>query len=1010
MTAARLRHPSRVVLVAAAGYGKSSALEAERPSEGLLLRAAELLGRPVPSTPWLGIDDVEDLTSTQQRRLLEQLAAVPAHVPVAVASRTPIDASRLRGPLVHRDATHLALDGYGTAKVLAEEYGVVDPDAAATVQRLTDGWPALVHLAGDTLAYHPHVDLADALARPGCATAEWVESAVLGPLGEPSRTVLGLLADLGPATPGITALLDRHTGRHDLTAAVHQLRAVGLVRAHRRLGTVELLTPVPLVAEVLRRGDAHEEPDPVLLRAAAERFEADGLPFQAALVCARAADAAALAALLIRKGEQMLWQGYATGVVELFERLPGLAAHAAARRTLADAHRMAGDQAAALREFGPLLERTGGRGWDPGLASRVAMVHYARGESHQALTALDRADPSAIGTDQDSVDWLAGRVHVLVTRGQAQYARDLAGDTVCAAERNGDPRAVAAAHTAMARASVGSRKDAHHDLALRAAAQAGDVLIAVHALVNHSCRLLTAARYTEACAVSREAVRLAELGSPPGRYAVALHNLGQALMRVGDHAQASWQMQRAVAVFGRLGPGRSSMGMIGLAQTHHELGHAEAARTAYLEAVSLSSASGELQVLVRALAGLARLQARTHPEVAEERAAQAVRMATPGLLPFALVASGWVALARGDRDGATAWAQRAVASARDVQALDVLAEALELSAECVAVEHPGQARHALTEALGIWRDGGAAPAGDRAEVLLGRLADADGASRSRARDAARRLTRMGILQVHDRPVTDHCGTHRVAVNVLGGFTVSVNQRQVPLPAWRSRQARSLVKLLAARRGRPASRAYLCELLWPGDEPSKTGHRLSVLLATVRGVLDPDRIWPSDHHIGADLGGIWLDLRHVDLDADILLRDAELAAQLDDDTDGERVREILADIDRRYCGPAFEDDPYEDWADGFREQVRTGWLRSLRRLAALHSRARRHGDAQTLLVRLLAEDPYDALVHSLLVKNLLRAGRHGEARRAFARWQDAMAAIDAPAPDEAVLGGPVLTPR
>ena len=64
----------------------------------------------------------------------------------------------------------------------------------------------------------------------------------------------------------------------------------------------------------------------------------------------------------------------------------------------------------------------------------------------------------------------------------------------------------------------------------------------------------------------------------------------------------------------------------------------------------------------------------------------------------------------------------------------------------------------------------------------------------------------------------------------------------------------------------------------------------------------------------------------------------------------------------------------------------------------------------LLVRLLGADPYDAPMHRLLVSTLARAGRHGEAQRAFARWAEAMAAIGAPPPDRGVLVAAVLTPR
>jgi DNA-binding SARP family transcriptional activator len=217
----------------------------------------------------------------------------------------------------------------------------------------------------------------------------------------------------------------------------------------------------------------------------------------------------------------------------------------------------------------------------------------------------------------------------------------------------------------------------------------------------------------------------------------------------------------------------------------------------------------------------------------------------------------------------------------------------------------------------------------------------------------------------------------------------------------------LVKILAGHRGRPATRAYLCETLWPDDDPSKTSHRLSVLLATVRGVLDPGKAWPAEHHIASDSMGVWLDLRRVTLDAERLLTDAAHAAALLADGRTELAREILGDIDHRYRGHAFEDEPYEDWAVPLREETRGAWLRSLRHLAVLSLREGRVTDACALLVRLLAADPFDERMHRELVKALVRTGRHGEARRAFEHWGKAMSVVDAPRPDPAVL---VVTAR
>ena len=102
--------------------------------------------------------------------------------------------------------------------------------------------------------------------------------------------------------------------------------------------------------------------------------------------------------------------------------------------------------------------------------------------------------------------------------------------------------------------------------------------------------------------------------------------------------------------------------------------------------------------------------------------------------------------------------------------------------------------------------GGAAPAADQMLVLLGRLPGADGARRQAAKAAAERLRALGIGTIGGASLTPPEGAAApVQVRVLGRFEVVVAGRPVPLPAWRSRQARSLFKILVARRGRPVSR-------------------------------------------------------------------------------------------------------------------------------------------------------------------------------------------------------------
>ncbi len=309
----------------------------------------------------------------------------------------------------------------------------------------------------------------------------------------------------------------------------------------------------------------------------------------------------------------------------------------------------------------------------------------------------------------------------------------------------------------------------------------------------------------------------------------------------------------------------------------------------------------------------------------------------------------------------------------------------------------------LTEALVLWQRAGAVPAADRILVLLGRLPGAAGPDRMAAKEAGSRLLALGVRAVDGAPVLPAEGVSApLHIRVLGGFEVLVGGRPVPMTAWRSRQARTLVKMLVARRGRPIPRAEVCEILWPDDDPARTAHRLSVLLSVVRGVLDPAKAWEPDHYLRADLTGLSLDLSHATVDAIDLLRDTAHADQLARSGEEARARVLLAEVDAGYPGDAFDEEPYEAWANALREETRAVWMRALRTAAELARRAGEHDQAITTLVRLLAADPLDESAHRLLVGVLVEAGRHGEARRAFDRWGRAMRSIDAPGPPDSVL--------
>ncbi|MBL8930787.1 MAG: hypothetical protein JNL54_11730 [Kineosporiaceae bacterium] len=1078
---ARPRGRTALLIVAGPGYGKTRALEAllRAPGDELIPadRALARLSRDEPIADGsVLVDDLDRLDGADRRRLLAGLGDLPSSVEVVLTSGTPVvseELAALRRPVRRREARDLALSLHQTARVVREESGRAasghpghpghpwqvgqasragtDTDLIEQLHRWTAGWSALVHLAADSvrrLGPHPGLDgpgeVGALLADPAGPVRRWLDERIISGLGPLQRELLILAGEVGPLAPELVRRVqdDAHAD------ALAPLAECGLLVPRARLGSdTRPMTwhPVPALAAAL----AAELPLPQTdrLRAASTWFAGNGFDLASVRASGRAGDQHEVRRLIAERSDRILAAGGAAELVPLIEGLVCLPGHGAedpagADRitlVLGDARRMAGDVEGARRTFEPLVRQAdsdlAGSPWPAGLAWRVAMVRYMRGDYRQALDACDRAPRSGVGpltgqgigedpngdhSTDDELRLLACRAGALFAVGEVEASQEAARVAVAVADRLGEARLRAVAHTALALSQKGSEREVHLAIARDAALAAGDAVQLARVLVNQGDHLLTEARYLEALEVTARADAAAELGAPPGLRQAALHNVAEALLHVGRHEEAEFAFERTARLARRAGLSRAGLGLRGLGEVWRRRGLPEQSLMAFEEAIELARTAGDVQVLVPALCGAARLLvegSQPRPEAASVLAEEAVAIAPVELRPAATVARGWVALAAGQVGQARQWAAEAVDHAREHRLTPALAEALELAA--ATAPGPQQSRVALAEALALWQRAGAVPAADRVQVQLGRLPGTDDATRVAAREAGRRLLAAGIPAVEPgggqgAPADGSASLVRVAV--LGGFTVWVAGRPVPLAAWRSRQARTLVKLLIARRGRPVGRGEICELLWPDDDPARTGHRLSVLLSAVRSVLDPGKVLPPDHFIRADQVGLCLVRDHVVVDAEELLRDAAHAVRLarpdGDASDREQARSLLADIDAAYAGDAFDDEPYEEWAEALREQVRAAWSRSLRLAAEL---ARRDGDddhAVAALVRLLAADPLDEPAHRALVELLVTAGRHGQARRAFERWRSAMRSIEVPEPCPTVLrrapGGAVRT--
>ncbi len=301
----------------------------------------------------------------------------------------------------------------------------------------------------------------------------------------------------------------------------------------------------------------------------------------------------------------------------------------------------------------------------------------------------------------------------------------------------------------------------------------------------------------------------------------------------------------------------------------------------------------------------------------------------------------------------------------------------------------------LEEALALRRELGEPVAAARVELALARLSGA----RLEAERIERELRKLGFRDTAGRTAgvlmaAGSEGPAPLTLQTLGGFRVIRQGIPVPAEAWKSKKARDLLKILAARRGRPVARDALIEALWPDEDPGKTGNRLSVALSTSRSVLDPEREHSPDHFVVSTDGALRLSLEAVELDIESFLATAQEGLRSTEDP-----LPMLELAEAAYTGDFLEEDRYEDWAIPLRNEARAVYIDVLRKLAETTGVAK-------YFLRIIDRDPYDEPAHLGLVAALQARGAHGEARRAYRAYASRMQEIGT---EPASFPAPALSP-
>jgi DNA-binding SARP family transcriptional activator len=219
---------------------------------------------------------------------------------------------------------------------------------------------------------------------------------------------------------------------------------------------------------------------------------------------------------------------------------------------------------------------------------------------------------------------------------------------------------------------------------------------------------------------------------------------------------------------------------------------------------------------------------------------------------------------------------------------------------------------------------------------------------------------------------------RLEFRLLGRFAVLRDGAEIPTGDFGGRKVRTLLRILATRRGSFVSNDALTEMLWPDRHPADPAANLQVLVTRARKALGDPAIIQTGHGGYALAGGT-----SCQVDAEQFL--AAVA------TDG--ATSSLATLGAalaQWAGEPLAEDVYADWAVDFRSRVLRTRQDALERAAGLAIDADRLTEAVDFASAAADAEPLREAAVLALVRALVAAGdpaaalvRYDEYRRALA---------------------------
>lgn len=218
---------------------------------------------------------------------------------------------------------------------------------------------------------------------------------------------------------------------------------------------------------------------------------------------------------------------------------------------------------------------------------------------------------------------------------------------------------------------------------------------------------------------------------------------------------------------------------------------------------------------------------------------------------------------------------------------------------------------------------------------------------------------------------------------FGNFEVYLNEKR--LDKWSSLKAKSLLKFLISRRGKPVVKDVLVETLWPNCNPEVGSNNLKSAIYALRQVLRQGELntdnktnclfvqFSEARYMLSPKLELWVD---VDDFEHVWTAGRRLEKQCD--IEGAAKQYQLAD--ELYRGDYLEDEPYTEWTLLRREALKDVYLAILAKLASISFRANDYENCIMYSQKILAKDSCHEEAYRWLIRCYVHLGQRHRAQQ------------------------------